>query len=407
MLPGTSISLKRWTRGIFLLGTTALLAVATAGVAAEPAAEPAEVAAPTKLINRLLASAWQEHNLKPSERTTDAQFLRRAFRDIVGRVPTEVETAAFEKDAEASRRSVLVTRLLAEDGYAANWAALWTRWLLPEAVHPSTRVQLRRWLEGQLARNVSHKDLVQRLLTATGKNTDNGAVNFLLAHLGSEKAVPAEEGQFDLVPATVTVPRVFLGIRFECFQCHDHPYSAAWRQRNFWAINAFFRQVERKGTPCTSPTVATTVELGDNLTFNKWGRVLYTTRKGIVLPTAPTLPGGKPLDAHEMRPRREILADWVVGHDNFGPAFVNRLWGHFFGRGLHQSPDVDDFGEYNPVLHPDLLVGLAKAFTEAGHDPKKLIVWICASDAYQLQTAPNATNQKTETDPFFSRMLKE
>src|SRR5262249_54225234 len=91
-------------------------------------------------------------------------------------------------------------------------------------------------------------------------------------------------------------------------------------------------------------------------------------------------------------------------HDNFTKAYVNRMWGHFFGRGLHERPAVDDFGSHNKLVHPELLERLAKDFAGSGQDSKKLIRWICASDAYQLKSTSNATNAKEDTEIYLSRM---
>jgi hypothetical protein len=101
------------------------------------------------------------------------------------------------------------------------------------------------------------------------------------------------------------------------------------------------------------------------------------------------------------RPRREILADYIVKNTHFAPVAVNRTWKSLFGRGLLENPNFDDFGEFNEPLHPELLSGLASAFQESKFDQKQLLSWICNSDVYQLHA--EATD---EDDPYFFRIKK-
>src|SRR6202022_214876 len=111
------------------------------------------------------------------------------------------------------------------------------------------------WLEQEFAGNVSYKEMVARLLTATGKNTDNGAVNFILVNRG--QPVPAEwqaeQGQYEMFPITWRSSRLFLGARIDCCLCHDHPFLPQWKQGTFWKMNVFFRQFEVKGKPLPGP----------------------------------------------------------------------------------------------------------------------------------------------------------
>ncbi|MGL4421995.1 MAG: DUF1553 domain-containing protein, partial [Gemmataceae bacterium] len=112
----------------------------------------------------------------------------------------------------------------------------------------------------------------------------------------------------------------------------------------------------------------------------------------------------KPLLKSGGKTRREVLADYVTGHDQFAKAYINRIWGHLFGRGLNKEPSVDDFGTNNEVVHPELLDGLAKDFVKYNYDPKLLIEWICTSDAYSLSHVALKEYADTKFDPYFARM---
>jgi hypothetical protein len=393
-----------------------------------------QVPAPVKSINENLAAQWQEQGLTPAGRCTDFEFLRRVSLDLLGRIPTLEECLAYEQDARPDKRGRWVERLLNSQEYPEHWAGLWTNWLLQDHVQPAYRTQLRRWLREQLAAGISHKDLTEKLLTATGKSDENPAVHFVLAYLGQELPLrhgdessghfalvgsaatgrqPSLEqlradGQFDAAPITFRSMQVFLGFRLACTQCHCHPFNAAWRQPDFWGLNVFFRQLERKVLPPTAagpPVLA----LRDNPDWNVQGIIFYQmsccSHKGLVKATGPTFPGEGRVRFPANVTRRQDFARRVLAHPNFARAFVNRVWSELFGRGLNVRPEPDDFGEHNEVVHPELLDQLGKDFGASGYDPKQLIRWICASDVYQLKSEFNETNEAPENEPYFSRQL--
>jgi hypothetical protein len=304
--------------------------------------------------------------------------------------------------------------------YASNWANIWTVWLLTRSGNSVYHQQMRTWLEEHFAKDRSHKEMVEKLITAKGKTNDNGAVNYVLQHLG--EAVPKNEqerdGQFDMVPITSRTTRLFLGLQTQCVQCHDHPFNPDWKQQNFWAVNVYFRQVERVGQPnmMRNNQDATVLELRDTDKVNLEGLVPYEKRSGVVLFTKGRfLDRDKALDLGAPQSRREQLSRFIVEDEQFPKAFVNRIWGHLFGRGLNEQATVDDFGEHNKVVHPDLLNYLATEFAAEtpayefnrynAFDPKKILYWICTSEPYNLSSVANSTNDKTELDVFFSRML--
>ncbi|HEV3115922.1 MAG TPA: DUF1553 domain-containing protein, partial [Gemmataceae bacterium] len=228
-------------------------------------------------------------------------------------------------------------------------------------------------------------------------------VNFLLAHVGD--AVPGprqhEEGQFEMAPITARTTRLFLGIQTQCTQCHDHPFNPG-KQLNFWGINAFFRQVDRKGGQPMRGREPPVLELADDLNLDPSGMVFYETRRGVVWSTKPYFFLDKVRLPGEGN-RRVKLAELITSNDYFPKAYVNRMWLHFMGRGF--TNPVDDFGEHNEPSHPELVDALATAFAHYGYDTKQLIRWICNSNAYSLSSVANKTNAASELEPFFSRML--
>jgi hypothetical protein len=391
-----------------------------------------KVAEVVQVINEKLEAGWKANKLTPAKQCDDYEFIRRASLDIIGRIARPEEIQEFLNDPPATRRYLLIERLLKTEEYAKNWANIWANWLLTRSGvfgRGEYRDQMVLWLEDQFARNKPYSQMVKDLLTAKGANRDNGAVNFVLAHVGEQNppARRATEGQFEMVPLTSRITRLFLGIQTQCVQCHDHPFDNNLKQEMFWSVNAYLRQVERKGNPPPPQNPrgqsAPPLELTDNPGVNPEAFVVYEKRNNVVLRTRarfpfaladgsrPPLPrdDSKPVGPDGRQPpvsglaRREELANRIVEHENFGRAIVNRMWAHFFGRGF--SMPLDDFNEQNPVSYPDLLDELAAKYRHYGFDQKMLIRWVCNSNLYNLSCQTNPTNDKADAEPYFSRPL--
>jgi Protein of unknown function (DUF1549)/Protein of unknown function (DUF1553) len=364
-------------------------------------------------INEAIEKKWQENKIEPSERCSDYEFIRRASLDIIGRIATVKEIDKFMSDPAPERRSRLIERLLESDEYAGNIANLWTVLLLTRSGSKIYHDQMNLWLLEEFdKKDADWSKMVTEILTASGKTNENGAVNFVLAHLGEAiKENPTENGHFTMVPVTSRTTRLFLGLRTQCTQCHDHPFNDEWHQSHFWGINAFFRQVD---APTGRPSVVENKKKGmmagqltliDNTGLNRESIVPYERRNGVLLYAKPTfLDGSKMVLKDSTTTRRQALAKFVVKSDYFSKTFINRMWGHFFGRGF--TREVDDWGEHNPVSHPELLERLSKDWaTRYGYNPRELIRWICNSRAYGLKSVANPTNDKSDAEPFFGRML--
>ncbi|MBL8797180.1 MAG: DUF1549 domain-containing protein, partial [Planctomycetia bacterium] len=226
--------------GALLLTSVALTEAQTASPA-KPASGFAVIEEPTRVINELLAQSWKDNNLKPAERGSDHEFIRRASLDIIGRIATVKEIEQYLKDPPATRRGLLLDRLLTGDqkkDFAANWAGIWNIWLISRAGEDRERYRkgLQPWLEKHfLQDHQSYKALVEELLTAKGKSDTQPPVNFLLAHLGEPTPLfqQAELGGFDATPITARSVRLFLGYQIQCTQCHDHPFNADWKQKHY------------------------------------------------------------------------------------------------------------------------------------------------------------------------------
>jgi len=385
-------------------------------------------------INELITKAWKENKVQPADRCSDETFIRRASLDIIGRIPTHPEMKKYFEDPANKRRALLIDRLVDSEEFADNYATLWTVLLMTRTGSMEAyREQMHGWLKNKLwgkkfdVATEKYKDIgtpdwskiAAELISASGKThgtsenaVANPAVNFVLTHLGEEiKEKKGENGAYDMVPVTSRTTRLFLGIRTQCVQCHDHPFNGEWGQHHFWGINAFFRQVDPDGRPQmmvkkakgTVGLMAYTVR--DNPSLNTKGIVPYERRNAVLLYTDPKFLDGRSIKKGSEHSRREELANFITKDKYFGKAFVNRMWGHFFGKSFTKDA-VDDFGDHNPVSHPELLDKLAEDWTKKyDHNPKVLVRWICNSQAYGLKTTANKYNDKPEDEIFFPRML--
>ncbi len=375
-----------------------------------------DVAEMVKTINTKVEAEWHKNKITPSRYVDDFEFIRRASLDIIGRIARTEEILEFLRDPAETRRSLLIDRLLSSEDYARHWANLWSNWMLTRS-GPFGRgmyhEQMTVWLEDQFAQNKPYHEIVRAVLTAEGENTKNGAVNFILAHVGENVPPPrrAEEGQFEMVPITSRLTRLFLGVQVQCAQCHDHPFQSAIKQEHFWGINAFLRQVERKGNLAMRPQdTPGPLTLADNVNTSKEARVFYEKRNGVILDVPATfLPAGEEKRGKRLDPtrtgvdRRGELANFLIDHEQFPRAIVNRMWGVFFGRGFVNP--IDDFNDNNQPSNPELLDELAARFKHYNYDLKKLIRWMCNSKPYHLSCVANKTNDKPEQEPLFSRMV--
>jgi hypothetical protein len=421
------------TGGLLTAGLLAVAALPAPPRAAARAPEPARTgtSAPSAnltemvdFINARLKAGWQANKLMPARRCDDYEFIRRASIDVIGRIARPEEITAFLRESGASetRRAKLIERLLASDEYPRYWGSLWSNWLLTRSGafgRGKYKEEMQDWLKDQFSLNVPYDRLVNSLLTATGKNSENGATNFVLAHVGLPvpPARHSEEGYFEMVPLTSRVTRLFLGVQTQCTQCHDHPFNKKLLQPHFWGINAYLRQVKRIGTP---PALTgqgrmrvdgPTLELADDPSVDRDALVFYETRSGKELQTKATFLDGSKISSREDNgskdpisglERRQELADRIIAYPTFAKAYVNRIWAHFFGRGF-TSP-IDDFNSENEPTNPELLDGLAEKFKHYGYNQKDLIRWICNSNAYSLSCVANRSNEKPDSEALFCRM---
>src|SRR3954471_12461321 len=343
-------------------------------------------------IDERLREAWDQASIKPSALAGDDEFLRRAYLDLIGRIPNIDEATAFLQTKESGKRQKLVENLLSHPDFAKNLANQWTVLLIGRKTRDRdvNRGALSAWLRKQFNGDRPWNEVTYDLITAKGSNKENGAVNFPIAHL-----------EFGAVPLTSITTRVFLGQQIQCTQCHDHP-SNDWKQADFWSINAFFKGMKKhevKTVNASGAEVVDHIELEDSPTD---AYASFDKRNGLVGIAFPRFLDGRKISQGRDVERRVELGKFIADpkNEDMAKAFVNRMWGHFLGRGFVQP--VDDFGAHNPASHPELLDELAQEFMDTNFDVKSLIRWITSSQAYNLASTMTKGNEKDET--LFSHM---
>lgn len=341
-------------------------------------------AAVAQQIDQQLAQAWLAEKIQPAPLADDAEFCRRVYLDLIGRIPSTTEAREFLADSGPDKRARLIDHLLAHPQHTDHFANQWRALLLPEA---ETDRQLQYFLPGfeawlRAARQRDRFDLlVQELLTVPIVGGDQPPQVVLkdlrapnpVAFIASKEADPAK-----LAAAST---RLFLGLRLECAQCHDHPFDR-WTQQQFWNQAAFFAGLERKGRGAFAPVRE------------------IATRHTIVMMGAEQQPEVAARFLDERTPEwpentspRVQLARWITASENefFAAATVNRVWGQLLGRGLVDP--VDDFHDANPASHPEVLQGLARSFAASGYRLDVLYRSICLTQAYQRSSRQTDASQ--------------
>jgi len=347
-------------------------------------------------INHRIEDGWKAANMTPSSFATDEEWVRRAYLDVIGRIPTASEAEQFLASNQTDKHERLVKKLTEDPTYVTNWSTIWTRLLIGRSTSREiNRQALQDFLVQSFAENRPWSEMVYDLVSAEGDSETNGATNFLLAHLNNEA-----------VPATAITTRLFLGTQIQCTQCHNHPFNDA-TQSQFWEINSFFKQtkvVRSQKLGEAGKKQAPKLEL---VSVSKGGTTFYETRQGLMQPAYPKYAGIKVSDDAGVNRRQELARLMTSGKtDQLARAMVNRMWAHFFGYGF--TKPIDDMGYHNSPTHPELLDQLARQFIDSGYDIKQLIQWICLSDAYRLSSRFAEDNVSDNPDdgstPNFSRM---
>jgi hypothetical protein len=308
-------------------------------------------------------------NLPPAERCTDGEFLRRAFLDTVGVLPTQAETQKFLADPSPDKRDRLIESLLNRPEFVDYWTYKWCDLLLVNSknLQGPTMWSYYNWVRNHVALNTPWDRFARELVTARGSSAENGAAAFYALH-------------DDPMEMSETVTLTFMGTSINCAKCHNHPMEK-WTNDQYYAMANLFSRVRSKNGAA-----------GDVVVFHAADGELAQPLTG--KPQRPKPLEGAPLPPDFAGDRREALADWLCSPNNpaFARAVVNRVWANFMGVGLVEA--VDDMRETNPPSNEKLLAALAERLVQDHYDLKSLMRLILQSETYQRSSAPAAGSEK-------------
>jgi len=321
------------------------------------------------LVDDLVIAKLRNLHLAPSKIAGDATFLRRAYLDATGILPSAEEVETFLADTAADKRAKLVDRLMERDEFVDYWSYKWSDLLLVSSrkLNTTTMWAFYNWIRDSVKENKPWDKFANEIFLSSGSTRQNGALNYFVLHK-------------DPIELSENATQAFLGQRITCARCHNHPLEK-WTQTQYYQMANLFARIGVKSG----------AGAGENIVFAKpSGDVLHPR---LARPLPPTPLDGKSISIDGTEDRRIAFAAWLTSPENamFSRTIVNRVWANFMGRGLVDP--VDDLRATNPASNEELLAALAKDFVAHGYDIRHLIRTIMNSSAYQLSSEANATNQ--------------
>ncbi|WP_232101341.1 DUF1549 and DUF1553 domain-containing protein [Gimesia panareensis] len=337
---------------------------------------------PNNFIDEQIKQRYAELGLEPSPLCSDEVFIRRAFMDCIGTLPTPEKVKAFLASKDPNKRSYLIDELLGltgdpeRDVYVEAWSANWgMKWgdllrINRNKIGDGGMWAFSNWVRQSLRENKPVNEFVSEIITAQGSIYKNGPANYF-------KIASKPE---DLAEAT---SQIFLGVRLQCAKCHHHPFEV-YSQKDYYSLAAFFTRVGNKASVEFGALGQDTI-----IKVKNSGSIRHPRTRKTMEPT-PLM--GEPVESSEFRDLRRPLARWITSPENelFSKNIVNRFWSYYMGTGFVEP--IDDMRETNPASNPELLNALSDHFVKSGYDLKELMRVIMNSRAYQLASEPLPEN---------------
>lgn len=338
-------------------------------------------------IDEHVYSKLQKVRVQAGDLCTDSEFLRRVYLDLAGRTPTVLETRSFLLDGRETqtKRSELIDRLIGSADFIEHWTSRWADLLQINSkfLGEEGAKRFRRWVQTQIASNKPYDEFVSEILGASGSNYDNPPASFYKI-----------QRQPDLVMENTT--QLFLGVRFNCNKCHDHPFER-WTRADHWQLAAAFGRVKvenKPGSPIMPRIGVDQAPAFEEIISDAEAGELVDPDTGQQLEMRfPYNHAGEvPADLN----RRQQLVQWITAEENpyFARSYVNRVWGYLLGIGIIEPSD--DIRAGNPPSNPELLDYLTEYFISSGMDVRQLLRLICNSRTYQLSVASSEWNESDQ-----------
>jgi hypothetical protein len=330
-------------------------------------------------IDELNLKKLEMLRLPPSPPSSDNEFIRRAYLDAAGILPTPEDVQKFVADAAPDKRAKLIDSLVDRPEFVDYWTYKWSDLLLVSSrkLPQPAMWAFYQWVRKSVADNKPWDQFARELLTTTGSTLQHGAGNYFALHK-------------DVTELTETTAVTFLGTSITCARCHNHPLEK-WTQDQYYGMASLFSRVTLKNGERGGDLVVVAAPTGD----------IPHPRTGTPMPPQPL--DAQPMPIESPADRRAFFADWLTRPDNpfFARALVNRVWANFLGRGL-VDPE-DDLRLTNPASNEELFAALAKDFVEQKFDVKHLVRTIMNSATYQRSSTPLPEN--ADDDRYYSHYL--
>ena len=334
-------------------------------VSANPA-RAADVRDLSQAIDARIAASHKTAGVTPAPRAEQHELLRRIYLDVLGRIPTPEEAAAYLKDADPEKHHRLIDALLDHPERPVYWRGAFHHWLNGslEEKRPG-EPEFLDYLEKRLGENAGWDRIARELLDPNGTDPVGANASYFLA---SRLAGGDRAAQLDSM--TGSVSSVFFGVQMQCAKCHDHPFVPDWKQENYYGLAAF---LGRTFTTRGKNNLPALTEKAD-------GEVKFTGRKTGEQTARLLFLDGKVIAAKTGRRQALIAAGVTADSPYFKRAMTNRMWKQLLGVGLVEP--VDQIHDGNPASHPELLDDLALDFSRHGFDLRRLMAGILHSEAY-------------------------
>ncbi len=340
-----------------------------------------------RLVNYYLAKNDPKVEIAPT--TTDVEFVRRVYFDLIGKPPTPDQFNAFVRDRAHDKRARLIDSLLNNKEWARNSARYWRDVVKFHSTNENpNRVgfdAMEDWLAEQFQANKPWDEIAARLITATGRNDEDGAVAFPLAY----EAQPVEMAG--------EVSRIFMGVQIQCAQCHDHK-TDKWKQKQFHEFAAFFAGARQRqivqAAPGQLPVFGVVAQPRARYAMpdkdNPTKQIPVAPRFFLSSSGSEHAEPALPMNLGTEQ-RRELVASYVTGQDNpwFARAFINRVWYVLMGEAFYDP--IDDIGPERTARAPEIIETLATQWQRGGYDIRWLYRTLMNTQAYQRRARSTAT----------------
>lgn len=358
--------------------------------------EPAVVA---KQIDQIIDKALADSKVPASGISDDAEFARRLSLDLRGRITTPDRVTKFIADKDPAKRQKLIEDFLDDTEFGEHFGIIWYHRLVKKTMDNAQVISytFEEWLAKEFNKNTSWDQLVRNILMAEGDRDKNPATVFYLAHSEGNK-------QPEVQPARVvaTMSQMFMGVRLECCECHNHPFDDGLKQKDFWGVAAFFNGMHANHTARRDEATPVIIERFRGAPARRkvqdgqrepaaFGEIVIPDTKGKTEKARYLL--GETASLSQSKSPRIAFLDWLTSKENpyFARAMANKMWANFFGRGIVEP--VDEMRDLTKASHPEVLELIAKEFTDSGYDVKHLARCIVSTQAYQRTSQPLPQNK--------------